>query len=434
MKPKEFPFFLAIGMLCILLSACSAASAEFAPAAGDSASAEVSAPDGVIKARDAALRYVEQTMDVPSLTASPVWREADITPKNLVGQTTYEFTSGEYRMTISYPVVAPENVRYTAEIKNAVTDFVWTGVVDPAGNVSDITGGGGSDAIILTGHADARDAALAFVYNHYVPDVSSQLPIAELEWDTVEVGAQTGSYALEYTSTDWIVRVEAEASAPYPQLYEVELTNQSLGLAWTGTVSHLGQITEIEFAEPAAEPEPLTEDETQVMGWLGHVESLPTGAQWDDKLVLSNSAGEVGIEGATDELRNQIVALRDQEEPDKVAHFWGALRCDVPDVGGCQLVVTRIRSGATLTEDDPVVAWQGTLVSNPPESQFEDAFVLSGDYPVAFGIASLAPELQAQLENLRDTGQTFKVWGLLRTGVIDAYGAQIQVEQIEVLP
>jgi len=60
--------------------------------------------------------------------------------------------------------------------------------------------------------------------------------------------------------------------------------------------------------------------------------------------------------------------------------------------------------------------------------------VLSGDYPVAFGVHSLDPDLQSQLEDLRDTGQTFRVWGLLRTGVPDAYGSQIQVDQTEVLP
>jgi putative hemolysin len=173
--------------------------------------------------------------------------------------------------------------------------------------------------------------------------------------------------------------------------------------------------------------------EQTVAGWLGYVESLPAGSQWDDRLVLSPpGAGEIGVEAAEPSVVGALAALRDQPEPGKYAHFWGTLICDVPDVGGCQLRVSQLRAGATATDPEPVEAWEGTLVSNPPGAQFDDYFVLRGDFAVGFGIHSLDVELQSQLEALRDSDQPFKVWGQLRTGVPDAFGSQIEVTRIAV--
>ncbi|MBN1260537.1 MAG: DUF333 domain-containing protein, partial [Anaerolineae bacterium] len=167
-----------------------------------------------------------------------------------------------------------------------------------------------------------------------------------------------------------------------------------------------------------------------VTGWLGHVVSTPAGAQYDDYLVLANDAGTVGLSGATPEIEVAIVALRDKEEPGKDAHFWGTLACDVPDYGGCQLRVTQVRVGATMTAAEPVAGWEGAVIANPPGAQFDDVFVLAGDYPMGFGLS--ARDLEDQIAALRDTGTIIKVWGVLRTGVPDAYGAQIEVTRFEI--
>jgi hypothetical protein len=148
---------------------------------------------------------------------------------------------------------------------------------------------------------------------------------------------------------------------------------------------------------------------------------------------MPEGAGEIGVEGATPEIEAEIVALRDHEEPGKYAHFWGTLTCDVPDYGGCQLVVTRLRVGPTYTEDEPIEGVQGLVVSNPPGSQFDDYLILDGDYPVGYGIHSLDPDLEAQLQGLRDTGQFVRLSGQLRTGVPDAFGSQIEVTELEVV-
>jgi hypothetical protein len=168
------------------------------------------------------------------------------------------------------------------------------------------------------------------------------------------------------------------------------------------------------------------------IGRPGYVISNPPGAQFDDVLVLlPEDVGQVGIAESRPELEAEIVAVRDRTEPGKQGHFWGTLTCNVPDVGGCQLWVTRLRYGASDIQPSTCLGWMGTLVGNPPGAQFDDYFVLSGRFGVAYGIHSLDPDQQTQLEALRDTGTPFRVWGVLRCGVPDAFGSQIDVTRIE---
>jgi putative hemolysin len=172
--------------------------------------------------------------------------------------------------------------------------------------------------------------------------------------------------------------------------------------------------------------------EQTVTGWSGYVVSAPQGAQYDDILVLlPEGAGQVGLTGASEAIESEIVALRDKPEPGKVAHFWGTLTCGVSDYNGCQLLVTSLRYGMHNTNPEPVEGWEGALVSNPQGMQFDDYFVLAGDFPVAYGIHSLDQELLSRLEGLRDSGAPIRVWGQLRCGVPDAFGSQIDVTRIK---
>ena len=194
-----------------------------------------------------------------------------------------------------------------------------------------------------------------------------------------------------------------------------------------GDSATLEVVEETVLVEPTSTP--IVPAEMSVAGWLGHVIS----DQDDDLLVLSpEGAGKLGLSGATPEVEAEIVALRDKEEPGKQAHFWGILTCDAAEDGGCHLLVTWLRAGATFTEPEPIETWEGTLVANSPGMQFDDYFLLAGRFPVGFVIHSLDPELGAQLQALCDTGTPFRVWGQLRTGVPDAFGSQIQVTHIEV--
>jgi len=122
------------------------------------------------------------------------------------------------------------------------------------------------------------------------------------------------------------------------------------------------------------------------------------------------------------------------------------------DYNGCQLSVDRF--GTTLSE--PVQNWSGRIISVEPDRQIDaahlptggspwvfgyqpkdDAFVLTGQYPVRFGIASAIaenglPVYALQLVELRDSGKPVQIWGVMDCGGMDTNGCTIWVEHLEV--
>lgn len=177
--------------------------------------------------------------------------------------------------------------------------------------------------------------------------------------------------------------------------------------------------------------EPISDDTLRAVAWYGRVTTDDSG----DLLVLyPKGAGELALIGDEDEHQQQIAELRDKTEPGRNAHFWGAVECDQE---GCTLVADRIRvdGPGPLYPPETVDAWQGTLIvmSTEPGSGPDDAFVLSGDWPLHYGVWSEDPELAGQLESLRNTGRTFRIWGQLVAGIPDANATQIVVTTIELL-
>lgn len=204
---------------------------------------------------------------------------------------------------------------------------------------------------------------------------------------------------------------------------------------------------EVELSE--ATPEDLDTLESaglNVIGWMGFIVSTPDGAQFDDYIVVlpEGEVGEFGIEGINQEVNDQIIALRDHEQPGKYAHFWGKLTCDVIDYGGCQLLVERLRidGPGEFFEPDPVNGWRGTIKSfsydEPGAPQPDDAFIPTGDYPVQYGIDSAISsesgerDLDGVITGLRDTGQEVVIWGEVLCGVPDAGGCHIEVYRLQV--
>jgi putative hemolysin len=176
---------------------------------------------------------------------------------------------------------------------------------------------------------------------------------------------------------------------------------------------------------------PAPEGTIRAVAWYGYV----IGGDQGDRLVLyPEGAGELALVGDDDEHQAQIAELRDKPEPGRNANFWGFVHCDA---GDCTLVADRIRVDApgVMYPPESVEGWQGTLItlSAEPGSGPDDAFVLAGDWPLHYGVWSEDAELAAQLESLRDTRQSFRIWGRLTAGVPDANATQIVVTRIELL-
>jgi hypothetical protein len=88
------------------------------------------APESALLARDQALLYVSEQHDQSGLGAGLAWQEERLTPENIVGGETYQYTAGDWVVTVSYPVVLPENTIYEISVANQASGFQWAGEVD----------------------------------------------------------------------------------------------------------------------------------------------------------------------------------------------------------------------------------------------------------------------------------------------------------------
>jgi hypothetical protein len=95
------------------------------------------APENALVARDQALLYVSQQHAQSGLGAGLAWQEERLTPENIVGAETYQYTAGDWVVTVSYPVVLPENTIYTITIANESSGFQWEGGVDAQGTLTE---------------------------------------------------------------------------------------------------------------------------------------------------------------------------------------------------------------------------------------------------------------------------------------------------------
>ena len=196
------------------------------------------APENSLLARDQALLYISEQYGLSGLGAGLAWQEERLTPENIVGGETYQYAAGDWVITLSYPVVLPENTIYTISVVNQSTGFQWDGEVDARGTLTEHDAQAPEE---MFDREAARDAALNFVYEKYqYPPLDSSVAWEE-ERLTEEgiVGAET----FRYTAESWAVEVSYPVVAPEATIYEVTVTNEGLGFEWQGTVDAQGAVT-----------------------------------------------------------------------------------------------------------------------------------------------------------------------------------------------
>jgi len=182
---------------------------------------------------------------------------------------------------------------------------------------------------------------------------------------------------------------------------------------------------------------PGTTDE--IADWRGVIKSTEPGAQYDDYFELWTNGQIIyfGIDSMDPAVKSQIEALRDSG---KIVHLYGTLFSNVPDFNGSQIQVDRIEveeqaSGGYMPPGatEEIVDWWGVIKSTEPGAQYDDYFERQDFVQIIyFGIDSMDPAVQAQIEALRNSGKIVHLYGTLFSNVPDYNGSQIQVDRIEV--
>ena len=81
---------------------------------------------------------------------------------------------------------------------------------------------------------------------------------------------------------------------------------------------------------------------------------------------------------------------------------------------------------------EEIADWWGVIKSTEPGAQYDDYFERQDlGQIIYFGIDSMDPAVQAQIEALRDSGKIVHLYGTLLSNVPDYNGSQIQVDRIE---
>jgi hypothetical protein len=179
----------------------------------------------------------------------------------------------------------------------------------------------------------------------------------------------------------------------------------------------------------------------EVVAWYGQIHSVSGADPHYDYLKLWHLSiwhkygRAVGIVGASPAIDAEIDRVRDRDTRITV---WGTMACGVGDYGACQLRVTRFSAndGGPTFEPERIEGWGGTIgwLPGPPGSQQGiHLFVLSGEFPVLYGIASADPSIQEQLRDLQDTETVVRIWGELRSRVQPVTGTLIDIDRLEIL-
>ena len=109
------------------------------------------------EARDVGLSYLDDKYDDNVPAKDLEWKEYMTTAGELIGSGTKQFISGEWLITISYPIVLPENTVYNIVVLNIETGWHWEGSVSFDGTVIEI------DTLKQLSKDASRNIALEFI-------------------------------------------------------------------------------------------------------------------------------------------------------------------------------------------------------------------------------------------------------------------------------
>jgi hypothetical protein len=215
---------------------------------------------------------------------------------------------------------------YRMAISHVPSGLAWEGTVDSVGAMRDTSL---IPPVLVASGEQARDLAAELVAQ------TRGLPLPGAWVDESSANSSPGRFTNVFSAGPWVVQVSHEAGAPLVTTYEIILDHMTASVRWVGEVDSRGTIS----GEFVGGSNGIPQVET-VEGWVGRILASAPGAQFDDYFEIpGQSAAQYGIDGADDNLRSQLAALRGTGA---FVRIWGTLHRDVPDAYGVQIVVTRL--------------------------------------------------------------------------------------------
>jgi serpin B len=172
------------------------------------------------RARDAALAHLAGTSDNRAPMPGLNWTAENITPEDLMGSATIQYTAkaegqpGQWVVTVTYPIVLPEDTNYQVVVANDANGFYWEGKLDahmeivesssgqrerPAGvtdaDLQDLSAGNSAFALDL--YQVLRDSGDNLFYSPYSISLALAMTYTGARNETEQQMADTLHYPLE---------------------------------------------------------------------------------------------------------------------------------------------------------------------------------------------------------------------------------------------
>jgi hypothetical protein len=91
---------------------------------------------------------------------------------------------------------------------------------------------------------------------------------------------------------------------------------------------------------------------------------------------------------------------------------------------------TSVSTPDAASSPQKVIAWPGSVVSAPAGSNHDDYIVFQPKGAGEVGVVGRTPEIEQQLAQLRNNGETIHFWGTLQCPADDYNGCQLKVDKV----
>jgi putative hemolysin len=303
------------------------------------------------------------------------------------------------------------------------------------------------DVVEIHDFAEARDFLAAYFLTQYgIEHTESWME----ENITPENAGSSSTY--RYVSGPLAIVITAEAAAPYAPMYTIDQASYiANGFYWKGTLTFNGTVTETLVYPPGTV---LNTEQARdaVLEYLGKPYDLNAFGEWTDEGYSHTDDPASATSWKTFTSAPWIVKVEFEPSAPLVAKYhvtvenistglrWEGeitLRGEIEEVSLTQSAIgtetQEPNSFMTPGAEKEITDWWGVIKSTEPGAQYDDYFERQDlGQIIYFGIESLDPAVQAQIEALRDSGKIVHMYGTLLSNVPDYTGSQIRVDRIEI--
>ncbi len=317
MKARASTISLVLISGILIVSGCSPVMAGL-PGGGTVVPAEAPSHAGdPVWVRDEVLIYLAERYPERAPGSDVTWAEENVTEEDLLGSSTVQYTSGGWVVTVTYPIVAPEDIIYEITVSNGTSGLSWRGKVAAEGTVTETLASAPAQGSSET-EGEPVQGWIGVIVDLPSGNQFGQYFEGE-DGEEYNIGTPTGSVREQVA--------EARTTGARVKVW---------GTLYTGVPADDARTIEVERLEFLSQP-PLDEGEP-VEGWTGVIVDLPPGNQFSQH--FEREDGEEYTIGATDDTVRQ--QMRDVATSGVRIKVWGTLFTGAPAIEARHIHVDRL--------------------------------------------------------------------------------------------